>query len=106
MTVFPRVLRLTWCTAPKAITGAVQKRLVQEGDTMKKVIVALVFALFALGATTAFSQGNFSMRADVPFAFSINGHQYAAGPYELRTINSNTVHLFNAQTGDSGLFVM
>ena len=72
---------------------------------MKKLIVTLAVALFGFAAAPAFSQGNFSLRADVPFAFSIDGHQYAAGPYELRTINSSIVHLINVQTGDSGLFV-
>ena len=71
---------------------------------MKKAIVALVFALFAFAATTAFSQASITLRADVPFAFSINGHQYAAGPYELR-INNRIVYLFNPQTGDSSLFL-
>jgi hypothetical protein len=44
------------------------------------------------------------LRADVPFAFSIEGHHYAAGPYELRSINSSSVRLLNMRTRD-GSFV-
>jgi hypothetical protein len=69
---------------------------------MKKTIVTLVFALFAFFATTAFAQGNFTLRADVPFSFSVGGHQYNAGSYELRSssISSSTVRLVNMETGD------
>jgi hypothetical protein len=70
---------------------------------MKKALVALVFALSAFAATTAFSQANFTLRADVPFAFSIQDRQFTAGPYELRTINSSTVRLLNTRTGDACL---
>jgi hypothetical protein len=68
---------------------------------MKKVIVTLVLALFAFGAKNAFSQATFTLRADVPFAFSIEGHHYAAGPYELRSINSSAVRLLNMKTRDA-----
>ena len=70
---------------------------------MKKAIVALVFTLFAFAAATAFSQANFTLRADVPFAFSAEDRQFAAGSYELRTINNSTIRLINTQTGDAGL---
>jgi hypothetical protein len=56
--------------------------------------------VFAFAATTAFSQANFTLRADVPFSFSIDGRHCAAGSYELRTINSSTVRLLNIETGD------
>jgi hypothetical protein len=83
----------------------VQESPVQEGDTMKKVIVTLVLALFAFGAKNAFSQAIFTLRADVPFTFSIEGRDYAAGPYELRSINRSTVRLLNMETNDAR-FVM
>jgi hypothetical protein len=68
---------------------------------MKKSIVTLVFALFAFFATTAFAQGNFTLRADVPFSFSVGGHQYNAGSYELRSSDKNsTVRLVNMETGE------
>ena len=68
---------------------------------MKKTIVTLVFALFAFFATTAFAQGNFTLRADVPFSFSVGGHQYNAGLYELRSSDKNgTVRLVNMETGE------
>jgi hypothetical protein len=68
---------------------------------MKKTIVTLVFALFAFFATTAFAQGNFTLRADVPFSFSVGGHQYDAGHYELRSsIKNSTVRLVNMETGE------
>lgn len=70
---------------------------------MKKANVPLVLALFAFVATAAFSQASFTLRADVPFAFSIDGRHYAAGSYELRTINISTVRLLNIETGASGL---
>jgi len=68
---------------------------------MKKIIVTLVFALFAFFATTAFAQGNFTLRADVPFSFSVGGHQYNAGSYELRSsVKNSTVRLVNMETGE------
>lgn len=70
---------------------------------MKKATITLVLALLAL-ATTAFSQVNFTLRADVPFTFSIEGRQYAAGSYELRSIKNSTVRLLNMETGDASLF--
>lgn len=70
---------------------------------MKRIIVTLVFALFAFPATAAFAQANFTLRADVPFSFSVNGHHYDAGYYELRTVNSSTVRLVNMETGDASL---
>jgi len=70
---------------------------------MKKVIITLVFALSAFFATAAFAQANFILRADVPFAFSVEGHRYNAGYYELRSINSGTVRLVNMETGDVSL---
>lgn len=75
---------------------------------MKKIIVSLVLALFALFATSAFAQANFVLRADVPFSFSVGGHHYDAGNYELRTINSSTfnnsiVRLVNMETGEVSL---
>ena len=70
---------------------------------MRKIIVTLVFALFAFFATAAFAQANFTLRADVPFSFSVEGHHYDAGYYELRSINSSTVRLVNMETGDVSL---
>jgi hypothetical protein len=70
---------------------------------MKKVIASLVFALSALFATAAFAQGNFTLRADVPFSFSVEGRHYGAGYYELRSVNSSTVRLVNMETGDVSL---
>jgi hypothetical protein len=70
---------------------------------MKKVIVTLVLALFAFGAKSAFSQSNFTLRADVPFAFSIDGRHFDSGSYELRTINISTIRLLNTETGKCGL---
>jgi hypothetical protein len=70
---------------------------------MKKLIVALIFALFAFLATAAFAQANFTLRADVPFSFSVEGRHYDAGYYELRSINSSTVRLVNMETGDVSL---
>ena len=68
---------------------------------MKKNTVALVFALFAFFAATAFAQGNFTLRADVPFSFSVGGRHYDAGHYELRSSTKNsTVRLVNMETGD------
>jgi len=67
---------------------------------MKKLIVIVVFALFAFFATAAYSQANFTLSADVPFSFSIEGRPYAPGPYYLRSINSSTVLLVNMVTGD------
>jgi hypothetical protein len=75
----------------------------QEGDTMKKAIVTLVLALFAFVATDAVAQAMFTLRADVPFSFSVDGRHYAAGPYELRSITSSTVRLVNIETGDAGV---
>jgi len=90
--------------APKSDHRApVQESLFQEGDTMKKVIVTLVLALFAFGAKSAFSQATFTLRADVPFGFSVDGRHFDAGSYELRTINISTVRLLNMETGDGGL---
>jgi hypothetical protein len=66
---------------------------------MKKIIVILIFALFAFLATTAFAQANFTLQADVPFSFSVEGHQYDAGYYQLHSINSTTVRLVNMETG-------
>jgi hypothetical protein len=70
---------------------------------MRKIIVTLVFALFAFFATAAFAQANFTLRADVPFSFSVEGRHYDAGYYELRSINSSTVRLVNMETGDVSL---
>jgi hypothetical protein len=70
---------------------------------MKKLIVILVFVLFAFFATAAFAQGYFALRADVPFSFSVEGRHYDAGYYELRSINSSTVRLVNMETGDGSL---
>jgi hypothetical protein len=70
---------------------------------MRKIIVTLVFALFAFFATAAFAQANFTLRADVPFSFSVEGRHYDAGYYELRSINSSTVQLVNMETGDVSL---
>ena len=70
---------------------------------MKKSIVALVLGLSAFVAPTAFAQVNSTLRADVPFAFSIEDRHFDAGSYQLRTINSSTVQLVNIQTGDAGL---
>ena len=75
---------------------------------MKKIIVALVFALFALFATAAYAQANFVLVADVPFSFTVEGRHYDAGYYELRTLNNNTfntsvVQLVNMETGDVNL---
>ena len=66
---------------------------------MRKIIVILVLTLFAFFATTAFAQANFTLQADVPFSFSVEGHQYDAGYYQLRSINSTTVRLVNMETG-------
>lgn len=71
---------------------------------MKKATTTLVLALFAFVATTALSQVNFTLRADVPFAFTIEGRDYAAGSYELRSIKNSTVRLLNMETGDAALF--
>lgn len=75
---------------------------------MKKIIVTLVFALFALFATAAYAQANFVLLADVPFSFSVEGRQYDAGYYELRTLNNTTfnnsvVQLVNMETGQVNL---
>lgn len=75
---------------------------------MKKIIVTLVIALFALFATAAFAQANFVLRADVPFSFSVDGRHYDAGYYELRTLNNTTfnnsiVRLVNIDTGEVSL---
>lgn len=75
---------------------------------MKKITVALVFALSALFATAAFAQANFVLLADVPFSFTVEGRHYDAGYYELRTINSNminnsVVRLVNIETGEVNL---
>src|SRR5262249_905224 len=40
---------------------------------------------------------------DVPFSFSVGGHHYDAGYYELRSINSSTVRLVNLETGEARL---
>ena len=70
---------------------------------MKRIAITLVLMVVAFAAMTAFAQPNFTLRADVPFAFSIEGRHYAAGSYEVRTINSCTVRLLNMDTGDAGL---
>ena len=75
-----------------------------KGDTMKKATIAFVLAVVVFAATSAFAQGNFALRADVPFGFSADGKHYAAGSYLLRTINSSTVLVSNIKTGEAGMF--
>lgn len=67
---------------------------------MKKIAIALVLTVSSL-ATTAFAQGNFNMRANIPFAFSIDAHLYEAGAYTLQAKNSNGVALRNQKTGQT-----
>lgn len=69
---------------------------------MKKATIALVLTVFAFAATTALAQAGYALRADVPIDFSVDGRHYAAGPYELRAINSSTIKLSNMKTGDTG----
>jgi hypothetical protein len=69
---------------------------------MKKAAIALVLLSVALVATSALAQAGFPLRADVPFNFSANGQQYAAGTYDLRVIANRTVRLRNRISGESG----
>ena len=73
---------------------------------MKKAAIALVLTVVAFAATSTLAQANFTLHADVPFNFAIDGRQYAAGPYELQTINSNAMRLHNTKTGASGLVML
>lgn len=69
---------------------------------MKKMAIALaLITITGLTATAVFAQGNFTMRANVPFAFSIDGRTYDAGTYTLQAKNSNGVVLHNQKTGQS-----
>jgi hypothetical protein len=68
---------------------------------MKKVAIVLVLALVAFAATSSLAQ-TFTLRADVPIAFSSNGRHYAAGPYRLLGIHGSYAQLRNVKTGDSG----
>src|SRR5215469_4464885 len=95
-------LRLTRRMAPKGDDGRVRQARPGK-ENMKKLFAALVFALFAFFATAAIAQGPFTLRADVPFSFSVGGHHYSAGFYELRSINSSTVQLVNMETGEASL---
>src|SRR5215467_14604633 len=70
---------------------------------MKKVTIALVLTMVAFAATTALAQARFTVRADVPMGFSVNGQHYSAGSYELRTISSGAIRLLNMKTGEAGL---
>ena len=69
---------------------------------MKKAAFAIVLTLAGLSAS-AFAQANFVFHADVPFAFSVDGHQYSAGNYDLMAKNANWAILRNRGTGESGL---
>jgi len=68
---------------------------------MKKVAIALVLAVVAFAATSSLAQ-DFTLRADVPIAFSSNGRHYAAGPYRLQCIHGAIARLSNVKTGESG----
>jgi len=68
---------------------------------MKKATIALVLTVLAFAATTAVAQAHFALIADVPMGFAVEGQQYAAGPYELRAVNGNTIRLSNIKTGDA-----
>ncbi|MBV8205540.1 MAG: hypothetical protein JO041_02005 [Acidobacteria bacterium] len=71
---------------------------------MKKTAIALVLTVVAgLAAATASAQANFAMRANVPFAFSVSGRDYAAGTYMLQAKNSGAMILRNQKTGQSGI---
>ena len=69
---------------------------------MKKAAFAIVLTLVGL-STSALAQANFVLRANVPFAFSVDGHQYSAGNYDLMARNAYGVILRNRGTGQSGL---
>jgi hypothetical protein len=70
---------------------------------MKKAALALVLVVAAFAATSTFAQAHFNLRADVPFDFTVDGRQYNAGSYELRTINPDGLVLRNMKTGQSAL---
>jgi len=70
---------------------------------MKKAALALVLTVAGLASTTALAQANFVLRANVPFAFAIDGRLYSAGQYSLQAKNSNGVILRNQKTGESAI---
>jgi len=70
---------------------------------MKKAALALVLVVISLAAMSSFSQAHFTLKADVPFDFTVDGRQYAAGSYELATINPDGLVLRNAKTGQAAL---
>jgi hypothetical protein len=69
---------------------------------MKKAALVLVLTVFAFVATTALAQGWFTLRAEVPIGFSVDGQHYSAGCYELRTISGSIIRLRNLKTGEAG----
>ncbi len=73
---------------------------------MKKVLFAAVLLVAAFAATSSFAQSSFTLRARVPFAFSANGHEFSAGAYEVRTINTDVIHLRNIKTGEGGMVML
>lgn len=73
---------------------------------MKNAAIAIVLTVAGLVSTSAVAQANFIMRANVPFAFTVDGHQYAAGFYALQAKNTNGFVLRNQKTGQAAMVPM
>jgi len=73
---------------------------------MKKATIALVLTMLAFAATTALAQAHFTLRADVPMGFAVEGKQYAAGPYMLRAVHGNRFQLSNIRTGNTSFVLL
>lgn len=75
---------------------------------MTSIIVTSLFAILGSSgplAATASAQYDPGITVEVPFAFSADGHEIAAGTYELQLISSNfLMSVRNVNTGNEQLF--
>lgn len=66
--------------------------------------MSLVAASIVLTPNLQAQQGNIS--AQVPFAFSANNHQFAAGQYQIRPLNGFLLEISNLTTHQSGYIMV
>jgi len=73
---------------------------------MKKAALGIVLTFVVMAVNSSLAQAHFTLHADIPFSFSIDGKKYAAGHYELRSVTEWRVQLQNLETGASGMFML
>lgn len=74
-----------------------------EDKTMKKVLGCLSLGALAIVLAAPLSAQNLTLKASVPFEFTVAGHTMPAGDYEVGTINHEGVLAIRNASSDATL---